>query len=340
MTYMTASTIPATLKYYRRAAVEIGQFDSTFAKVKKRMVRPTFVVDAANPKTNVTAQRWAAGYQGKDGYDEKEVTNDPIDTLEIMHIDYRGRGGRAWKVLIDGAYYVDLKEDVLLEALIKGDGVEQGHLKGPFIWASGSGGLRLTRYNSSFHKKAEKLKELSKIRIKAKDLVIGGIYETPAGQRSVYLGPVVHDYCASNSCTGPLTFTMKGKEQLWYTGDWSHLGTYAYKKGLTWLQTYKSRHMSAKVGEIDITKDPLEAIRDAARVSLAADLDELAKRPKYTGQGSYVYNAITDADRDRARRSIQAYHWKSMTYRRPKQPRPEVPELAEIANLPEIKDKL
>lgn len=355
---MRTSNIPATLKYVRQKATEVHQAADTSnsGKYRKRMVRPTFVVDAANPKTLATATAWASGYQGKDNYDIIEVPNDPIEAVEIIGLDHRGRGGRAWKVLISNAYYVDLREDVFLECLVNGPGVEDGMLKGPFIWASSGNGLKLTRHNSRDHKKAVVMQERSPCRVKKSELVVGGIYETVAGTQGTFLGYVDFESVVDqggwekpgslnypyNQPSGkwlakPQSQPTTKKYQLWYGGEWSKI---KYDTARIWrLSELKDRAMAVKVGQVENLTDPLGDIRRAQLNLLNDELTELANRPT-ANPATYAYGCITDEERERQRMYKLVGAWKCCMYRRPGEPRPDVPELKELLDHPGVKEKL
>ncbi len=352
--------IPEKLKYVRKKAVEIAQYDShRVGESKKRMVRETFVVDASNPKTLATAIGWAKGYQqGDDHYDIVEVPNTPIEAIEIVGLSRRGRGGRAWKVLIDGAYYVDLREDVLLEALINGTGVEEAHLKGPFIWASSGQGLKLTRRKSSDHKEAERRQVRHKTKVKKADLEIGGVYENVTGSRYTFLGYVDWDTIRDSghwthqsrntwpysSPSGPwipkLQLTTERRYQLWYRCDWALFGTdKIHSRGLTYLDTIKNRQMSVKVGQVNLPADILDVIRGHQIDLLKGQIADINAIP-LTGTVAHGVRSIDQNERDRQVRQLQIYAWRNSTYRRPGQPRPDVPELKELAEMSGVKENL
>lgn len=345
-----SSSIPEKLKYVRQKATEIRQMADTTAdgRFKERMVRPTFVVDAVNEKTLATAERWAASYTGKENYDIVEVPNSPIEAVEIIDLDHRGRGGRAWKVLIQNAYYVDMREDVLLECLINGKGVEDGMLVGPFIWASCGNGLKLTRYNSKDHKVAAVMQQRKDLRVKKSQLEVGGIYETAAGSKSTFLGYVDFDvlndhgryanggnYCGSGAWIPKLELNTVRKMQLWCGGDFEDC---TKDQRLYYLDELKSRQMSVKVGQLADTSDILGKIRRAQLQLLSDQLAAIAALPKATS--AHQYGALTDEDRESRRLCRLIGSWKHCTYRRPGEPRPDVPELKELFDHPDLKEKL
>jgi hypothetical protein len=59
-------------------------------------------------------------------------------------------------VLVDDIFYVDLREDTLLDVLLYGQDNGQGIIRGPFIWLSMGNGLKLMRYGGSEHEEVAK----------------------------------------------------------------------------------------------------------------------------------------------------------------------------------------
>lgn len=123
----------------------------------ERFVRPTFVVDAENPQTRKTAVDWAKGnyrYRAPTPGTAEivELPNTPISHVELVTLEVRSQGGRAWKVLIEDTYYVDLREDTLLDVLLYGRGHEEGVIVGPFIWVCVGSSVKLLTYGGHEHK--------------------------------------------------------------------------------------------------------------------------------------------------------------------------------------------
>lgn len=189
--------IPENLKYVQRPATEVldyweHDFWDDGDKQKGVHLRETFVVDATNAKTLETAMRWARGYDREaKGVTVTERPNSPIATLEIISLDIRSEGGRAWKVLVDGLYYVDLREDVLLDTLKNGKGVTKGEFHGPFQWCGVGSSLKLVRVGSQLYQAVVEAgaRKASK-NVKGGELVLGGIYENRKGETFQYLGLV------------------------------------------------------------------------------------------------------------------------------------------------------
>lgn len=108
-----------------------------------------------------TALEWARRGGYWDGYkqvSESELSpeirdNDPFEAT-IIDLDYRGRGGRAYKVIDRDNMCFDLREDQIIE-IFKHAGVAAGGLVlGRFVWISDVGGIKLVLVGSAAHKKA------------------------------------------------------------------------------------------------------------------------------------------------------------------------------------------
>lgn len=189
--------IPATMTYVQREESEVSDYweDDIFSDepATKRKVRETFVVDKANPKTRKTATDWAEASWRSSSKKATftDIVNDPISEVEVVSLDIRGKGGRAWKVLLHDKYYVDLREDVLLDCLRNGTGVRNGKLQGPFQWCGVGTQMKLVRVGSKLYEAVVEAgkRKVSK-RVNKNKLVVGGIYYDKRGLRSVYLGQV------------------------------------------------------------------------------------------------------------------------------------------------------
>jgi len=163
------SYVPQRLLYVLRAPAQVR---NTFGRGWKnnaeesREVRETFVVDAENPKTTEKAKEWArqrrwVGWQ-------QEVTpvaepllierpNIPFASVELVTLEKRSEGGRAWKVLVDGAFYVDLREDALLGALLYSTNHGDGVIYGPFQWVLCGSQLKILKVGGQEHQEVVKI---------------------------------------------------------------------------------------------------------------------------------------------------------------------------------------
>lgn len=195
--------IPERIKYVQRPPREVSDYWEhdwlTPEELRRKgvMVSEAFPIDATNKKTLETAMRWA---KGRYNYDPKakeiepkitEVPNDPIPTVEVVSLDIRSEGGRAWKVLIHGTYYVDLREDVLLDSLRNGEGVVRGELTGPFVWCLVGSHMKLVRVGSKLHDAVIEAGERRDSKnVTGAALKAGDIYENRKGEKFVFLGLV------------------------------------------------------------------------------------------------------------------------------------------------------
>lgn len=174
---------------------------SSGLKAEKEMVTPAFVCDAGNPKTLATAVSWAERSRNYYDYEKKKSIkkadpvvqdrrkNEPMKDIRVVSLDIRGNGGRAYKVVTKDNYYFDLREDVLLDAMIKAGIREGGYLNGEYIWARVSSQMKLVRVGSTLHAALIKTTEKSKLkRIGVKELVHGGVYANKRGEKFVYVG--------------------------------------------------------------------------------------------------------------------------------------------------------
>ena len=191
--------IPTKLKLFvcNPRQITLTYDDLEIAIGKPIMVNETFVSDAENAKTCATGEEWAKknGIWNSNtrkydlfGYNVEEVDNTPITDVIVTSLEHRGNGGRAYKVIVNGKYYVDLREDILLDTILNA-GIEiGGKLKGEYIWARIGSAMKLIRTNSALHEEMLKSTEMNSLN-KIKNLQVGRIYESKT-QRLIYLGKV------------------------------------------------------------------------------------------------------------------------------------------------------
>lgn len=355
--------IPAELKYVRKKAVSVSQWwNKTAGQAdKQRMVRPTFVVDSLNEKTLNSAETWAGGYQkDQTAYDITVLPNNPIGSVELIDLDHRGRGGRAWKVLIDGAYYVDMREDVLLESLVNGPGVQDGMILGPFIWASAGQGLKLTRMESGDHKRAENLQKRSKTTIKKKDLVVGGVYANASDSRYTFLGYADVDHLTEHGDWSEKpyyigaykhkampynpSFKLKTNKrvQVWATSPWSAvLNSDSYtRRHLYYCVSFTPNRRVCELIETVDVGDPLFTLRELQLQALRETLTEVDLTPVAPNGSSWINGHQSQVEKDAAKLTAAVTAWKIATARQPKQPRVIPPELQQLAEHPLLKPLL
>ena len=164
-------------------------------KTVKTKVLPTFPADTSDAKMVQKAISWAtSGYfNSSAGHVDRKHTilernNEPIKNVKVLSLEQRGNNGRAYKALIDN-FYVDLREDVLMDTLLQ-VGVEPGGiLKGNYIWAKIGSNMKLVRVDSELHKLILEFESKKQLKaIKKNDLEVGGIYQDSKKNRAVFLG--------------------------------------------------------------------------------------------------------------------------------------------------------
>lgn len=265
-------SIPEKLMYVQKPPTVAEDYweQAVGGNPPKVRVRPTFVVDAKNSKTMATAKKWA----GTRGVTIKELPNDPIPVVELVTLEVRSMGGRAWKVLVHGLYYVDLREDVLRDAIVYGKGTQGKEIIGPFIWCSVAGGLKLVRVGSALHQAVlASMAKRAEENVGTSDLVVGGVYADSRGQKHLYLGQVNADAVRVKYLPMSMQARLRGDDpkvsvspakhrnlQLWgrYNGDWpldSMMATY-------YLRIVKEASVKNLVKTVKLPANYLEMIRE------------------------------------------------------------------------------
>lgn len=154
-----------------------------------------------SPKTALEWARHGGYWAGYKQVSESELSpevrdNDPFEAT-IIDLDYRGRGGRAYKVIDRDNMCFDLREDQIIE-IFKHAGVAAGGLVlGRFVWISDVGGIKLVLVGSAAYKKAlEDDRRLSEADGKRTlgltptpgTLVPGHVYIKKDGSKHVFIG--------------------------------------------------------------------------------------------------------------------------------------------------------
>lgn len=161
------------------------------------LVYPTFIADANKPKTIETGTNWAEIKEWDKNnsgisVSKLEVNNEPVSKIRISSLEKRGRGGRAYKVIItlpnkSELFYVDLREDVLMDTILEKGIDEKGILKGEFIWARVDTDMKLIRVGSKLHEEMIQSTKLNSVKISKSKLEVGGVYSNKHHTK-VYLG--------------------------------------------------------------------------------------------------------------------------------------------------------
>lgn len=236
-------------------AWDISWYDSEDHKNVTQKVTPAFPIEPGNDKTLATAVNWAT--QG--GWDHTtnqkiikkhfidEVDNAPIKNLKVLSLEERGNGGRAYKALI-GKYYVDLREDVLMDTLLQVGVAPGGILQGEYVWAKMGSQMKLVRVGSEVHRLLNEFEQRSAVKsIGKKDLEVGGVYRDKKKSTAIFIGYVN---------------TVKYKEEKRPSVSWNsptekatfNYETIAYKKAMLFYEVYDFEGIKKSVKEMS-TKD-------------------------------------------------------------------------------------
>lgn len=178
----TYGNIPEQLHVILRKSKEHQFYGSPFT------AREAFPVSADSEGLLKQAEVWGKGgkYSRQDQeFDKVTVDNTVFHELVLKGIEHRAEGGVAWKVVTPHGWLVDLREPEFLAALFEGcvhtdNGIPD--ITGNFRWVQNGGQMRLTDTGSDLYKELVKLTALKnspgagKVKIKAKDLVVGGVY--------------------------------------------------------------------------------------------------------------------------------------------------------------------
>lgn len=156
--------------------------------------RPAYVSDAVNNKTIETGKRWALGYNYNHRKEEDiildEFENNPFSGVKLFELEKRSEGGRAYKVLVHDKYYVDFREDVLvdcmLNARISGQ-KEYALIEGEFIFARVGAEMKLVRIGSDLHNELIQSTQ-EKTKKKISKLEIGKLYSSRNSESAIYCG--------------------------------------------------------------------------------------------------------------------------------------------------------
>ena len=157
--------------------------DSETQKIASYTITPTWPVEEG--KSLDSAIRWTGMTKPK----MITLENDPVKSVRVINLETRGNGGRAYKVLVNEQFYVDMREDVILDTMIS-FGIDKGAiLKGQYVWGKSGNSLKLVRVGSSQHSELMEGTDRSLMPfLDAKTIEIGGIYEMKSGAIEIYLG--------------------------------------------------------------------------------------------------------------------------------------------------------
>lgn len=271
-----------TYIYSQTSKVVVGcEWDSDWKdpnfEDSKIEVTPAFPADTVNPKSIATGESWARSWRmtKQEPIQHKEIENKGITDIRVIRLDKRAKGGRAYKVIADG-FYVDLREDVLIDAMLKTGVKEEGILQGKFIWARIGSEMKLIREGSAIHKKVLSFMDRKALtKIKNSELEVGGIYTGLKKDKVVFLG-FVDTYIykdldlqtkQTNWRDAKATFNYSKEKQknLMLFADITYNEKALFGENFFNLNFRKSQSYLEKVGIFDLGEDHLKAIRTRAK---------------------------------------------------------------------------
>lgn len=198
MKTVTNGQIPKDIIFiYRNAIDVVRKWEDTVTEESKENVKEAFITDATNQKTIASGLKWAT--QSSYNYATQKTVagvahqlqkpNDPISGVRVFTLEIRGQGGRAYKCITPDGFYVDMREDVLLDTIIKCGIKKNGVLNGKFVFARHGSQMKLVRVGSALH---DALTDATERRdmpvIPDKELKPGGLYQNKRGDRAIFLG--------------------------------------------------------------------------------------------------------------------------------------------------------
>lgn len=298
MSKVAVGSIPEKISYVYAEETEVPvgcEWDISWyenddsPKTVKQKVTPAFPVDSTDEKTMKRAIDWASN----NGYDYTtnkritkphtvhEVENKPVKNVKVLSLEQRGQGGRAYKALID-KFYVDLREDVLMDTLLQAGVAPGGILQGEYVWAKMGSQMKLVRVGSEVHRLVVEFESKKNIKPVGKgDLEVGGVYQDRKKNKVVFCGYVnttlfkdpykKMDYYEKQKQKVDFVFatTPIKKAMLFYDLP-------AYEKSATQIKKMKSGDNSyyykikkthtyiEKVDQIELPKDIVEYLRNKA----------------------------------------------------------------------------
>jgi hypothetical protein len=159
---------------------------------EKILVVPTFPINSAKTNTE-SALEWGRRKWRIGGVVEPIVESYPNDpfSIRLIGLEFRGEGGRAYKVIDSRGRLFDLREDQLLATIVAGGIEKGGQLCGTFVWGTRGTQTVLVLVGSSLYNLMLATKEAKKTAPKRVtiEFEVGGIYlkeEVATHSTSIY----------------------------------------------------------------------------------------------------------------------------------------------------------
>jgi|SRR5579859_6579501 len=192
MTKYINGTIPKKVSYVYSDDRQIIIKSSTKKQIS---VMPAYLADPTDQKTMNKAINLASNSYGSSGLRNKphfidEVDNNPIDKIKVVSSYIKAESGIYYKVLA-GKFYVDLREEILLDTILEKGIRRGGILNGQYIWAKVHSKLKLIRIGSEMYNLIIDYDAKRNFKpIKKESLEIGAIYKDRRNNIAIFLGLV------------------------------------------------------------------------------------------------------------------------------------------------------
>jgi len=262
--------IPDIIHVYCRPETTITVDGDRTIQVK---VNPAYVAASDNPGTNKTGKAWAEHATGKwvdDATGKQQyvliphaiemyvIPNKIFTGVAIRELDFRGHGGRAYKVTVpiaeasSGCIYVDFREAELIDAIQNAGVLPGGILQGEYTFGSCDGQMKLLRIGSKAHTEtaAMDVRRAAKP-IPISKMIIGNTYKTPGGKAMTYLGPFIGQYevtttrwdlpSAPSRCSNGYSYCYRHPNEI-KLEDPSRIHLFVTKGGYRAHATYKNHY--------------------------------------------------------------------------------------------------
>ena len=225
---------------------EVGYASQKLISVSgtKKQVKPTYFYDPSSKNQEQSALDWAQGrvYSHNATPNAKALVrpNIPMSNLYLCDINVRMEGGRAYKVYnADDMTYFDVREDQMIQAILKYGIQAGGKIGGEWIWALNHTQMKCflvdsVEYQHALQKHKASISLGNKL---TKGFKVGHVYTGKTGQaRYIYLGRfnqiMLHDHQTNKTIKAP--WISKNKEHFFLikTNKKSEYGC-IYPKGYT-----------------------------------------------------------------------------------------------------------
>lgn len=289
-------SIPKRIIYYYLPETKLHQgVEWNFESLNnKENVFPAAVADPLDPRSINNAQGLLRNFK-KIIPNSVEDDNKPIKNVKIFSISRKYSSGFQYKILIKD-YLLDVKEDVLLDALIK-EGATNGILNGEYIWAKIGTNTKLVRIGSELYNMILLFQSKKNLKpIPKKELQVGGVYQNIKGEMSVYLGSVNTTRLYSNN--KKFKFNQKlVKNHMLFCNPYTMDNSKKIKKEFLFSpENYKflikkNHSLIEKVDYIDLPTDIIDKVRKIFIKKMKNNVVEYNNKIMYSGSSYPVMNS-------------------------------------------------